>query len=97
LHDGEDLRAIALKVKFLFAMPTEELSEIAFVRAGFQTANLQSHFGCRIALEQVHHDAPKDSEVLRGIVYAYAALIFTESHVHTQCIEFSMRQWERTA
>uniref|UniRef100_UPI003F4FB8A7 hypothetical protein n=1 Tax=Caballeronia sp. LjRoot34 TaxID=3342325 RepID=UPI003F4FB8A7 len=57
-------RAIALKVKFLFTMPTEELSEIAVVRTRFQTANLQPHLGSRIALEQVHHDAPKDSEVL---------------------------------
>jgi hypothetical protein len=80
---GVEIRAIALKVRFLFATPAEDLSEIAFVRARFQTANLQSNFGCCIALEQLHHDAPKDSEVLRGVVYAYAALIFTEGHVQS--------------
>ena len=72
-------RAIALKVKFLFAMPAGELSEIAVVRARFQAANLQPHFECRIAVEQVHHEVPKDREVLR-VLHSYAALIFTEGH-----------------
>jgi hypothetical protein len=32
---GVEIRAIALKVRFLFATPAEDLSEIAFVRARF--------------------------------------------------------------
>ncbi|WP_429322877.1 hypothetical protein, partial [Paraburkholderia sp. GAS448] len=74
-------RAIAPIVKSLWTVPAEDLSATGVAGACLQAANLQPCFGTAILPQQVQGDAPEGGEVLRGIVYANAALVFAKGYI----------------